>query len=789
MSYNLFMKSVLETMEFDKVVQYLSKFAISSPARMLCLNLLPENDFEAIKYKTELTTEARYLYNLNLKLPIEHFEDMTSTILDAGKHLKLSGDEILDIANILRFSRLTKSFIEKNSENTPNLLEKVSHITVFKELEDKISETFDSERKIKKNASAELKRLYNSLEDIKANIKSTVVKLLATPDFTNELRDTVYTSRDGRTVFQVRAEAKNKIEGIVHDVSASGQTFFIEPKELTELHNRERETEILINSEVERILRVFSEEIGKNHKEIIETHNILAETDFIFAKAKYSHKFDSSPAELSDTPVMELIEMKNPVLSEVCDKVIPNDFSLSSKNKCTIITGSNTGGKTVILKTIGLFVLMARAGLHLPCMRAVIYPFKKVYADIGDSQNIIQSLSTFSSHIKNLIEMTNNADKDTLILVDEICSGTDPSEGAAIAKAILKSIVRKGACSVITTHYSDLKALGINEEGFENASVRFDFDTLKPTYKFTQGVSGCSNAITIAENLGLDKDIITEANRIYSDTTDKNTEKLSKMENLWDEAEKNSEKAREDAKEAENLKDKLNTQLEELKKEKKKIVQEFKRRNQKITDDFSGEIKEILKKLRENETRSNTMNAIRKSSLIRKKAQEQLEKEEELLQDEYQNINLDEIKSGDKVIIKNLNQEAEIISINGKKADVLMGSIKTTVSTDKLAVYNKKLIKSAPKKEQKKIELKKPEISYELDLRGYRYEEAMYEVEQYLDKACASGMPYVKIIHGHGTGVLKKAIRDYLGNSPYVAKFRAGESPEGGDGVSVVDLN
>ena len=782
------MKSVLETMEFDKVVKYLGEFAISSPARNMCLNLVPENDFEIIKYNTSLTTEARLLCNLNLKLPIEHFEDMTSSILDAGKRLKLSGDEILDIANILRFSRLVKGFIEKNSEEIPNLVEKVSHITVFKELEDKIFDTFDSERKVKKSASSELKRLYNSLEDIKANIKSTALKLLSTPEFTNELRDTVYTSRDGRTVFQVKAEAKNKIEGIVHDVSASGQTFFIEPKELTELHNREKETEIMINSEIERILRTFSEEIGKNHEAIINSQNILAETDFIFAKAKYSQKYESVPAELSDVPQMEIIDMKNPVLSEVCDNVIPNDFTLSSKNKCTIITGSNTGGKTVILKTIGLFVLMARAGLHLPCMRAVVYPFKKVYADIGDSQNIIQSLSTFSSHIKNLVEMTENADNDTLILIDEICSGTDPSEGSSIAEAILKDIVKKDSFAVVTTHYSRLKALGINEEGFENASVRFDAETLKPTFKFTQGISGCSNAIAIAENLGLDKSIISEANKIYSDNEGKNIGNLSKIENLWDEAEKNAETARENAKESENLKDKLNKQLEELKKEKKKIVQNFKLKNQKITDDFSEEIKEILKKLRENETRANTMNAIRKSSIIRKNAQEKLEKEEELLQDEYINVNPDELKNGDKVIIKKFNREAEIISVNGKKAEVLMGSIKTTVPIDNLAVYDKKLVKVTPLKEQKKVEFKKPEISYELDLRGYRYEDAMYEVEQYLDKACASGMPYVRIIHGHGTGVLKKAIRDYLTNSPYVSKFRPGENTEGGDGVSIVDL-
>lgn len=783
------MKSVLETVEFDKVVQYLSEFAVSSPARTLCLNLMPEKDIETIKLNTDLTTEARFLCNLNLKLPVEHFEDMTSSILDAGKHLKISSDEILDIANVLRYARLSKNFIEKNSENIPNLLNKVSLITPFKDLEDKIFDTFDSERKVKKNASSELKRLYNSLDDIRSNIKSTVVKLLATPDFTNELRDNVYTHRDGRTVFQVKAEAKNKIDGIVHDVSASGQTFFIEPKELTELHNRERETEILINSEVERILRSFSEDIGKNAKEIINSHNTLAELDFIFAKAKYSQKHDCIPAELSENPELELIDFKNPVLSEVCDNVIPNDFILNSKNRCTIITGSNTGGKTVILKTIGLSVLMAEAGMHVPCMRAVIYPFKKVYADIGDSQNIIQNLSTFSSHIKNLIEMTNNADNGTLILVDEICSGTDPSEGSAIASAILKDIVKKDAFAVVTTHYSDLKALGLNEEGFENASVRFDLETLKPTYKFTQGMSGCSNAIAIAENLGLDKSVISEAQAIYSDKSGKNVENLSKMESLWDETEKNSQKAKADADEAELLKEKLNKQIEDLKREKRKIIQDFKKRNQSIIDDFGSEIKEILRKLRQEETRSNTMIAIRKSSAARKNSQEKLEKEEELLQDEYTNINPEELKAGDKVIIKNLNQQAEIVSINGKKAEVIMGNVKTTVSTDKLAVYDKNLVKNTVKTEIKKVELRKPEVSYELDLRGYRYEEAMYEVENYLDKACAAGMPYVRIIHGHGTGVLKKAIRDYLNNSPYVSKFRAGENTEGGDGVSVVDLN
>ena len=439
------MKPVIEVTEFDKVREYISENAITEPGRLRTLSAEIFDDAEKIREQLTCTTEARRLCDMNLRLPLENFSDLTSSLKDAKARIKLSPQEIWDIANLLRNSRLVKNFLDKNAEDAPKLAEISANLFVLKELEDKIFDTLGSDMKVKESASSELKRLYGALSDTHASIKSTITRLLSDSNFTNDLRDTIYTQRDGRTVFGVKAEAKNKILGIVHDVSASGQTFFIEPKELTELHNREREIEIHIQIETDRILKVFCEEIGRHFDELIATQDVLAEIDFHFAKGKYSQKTESSPAVILDEPKIDLRAMKNPVLMRVCDNVIENDFNAGKDNLCTIITGSNTGGKTVVLKTVGLCVLMSKAGFHIPCLSAKIYPFKKVFADIGDQQNIIQSLSTFSSHIKNLVEMSNQADRDTLILIDEICSGTDPAEGSALARALLQYFVEKQA--------------------------------------------------------------------------------------------------------------------------------------------------------------------------------------------------------------------------------------------------------------------------------------------------------------------------------------------------------
>ncbi len=788
------MKPVIEVTEFDKVKEYISENAITELGKLRTLSATVFDDIEKIREQLIFTSEARLIFDLNLKIPLENFSDLTSSLKDAKSGIKLSAREIWDIANLLRISRLVKTFLDKNSEEVPNLNAIATNLFVSKELEDKIFDTLNSDMKVKESASSVLRDLYNSLADTLSAIKSTITRLLSDSDFTNNLRDTIYTQRDRRTVFGVKAEAKNKILGIVHDVSASGQTFFIEPKELTELHNREREIEIHIQLETDRILKTFSAEIGKCFEELLSTQNILADIDFHFAKGKYSQKTESVPAVILEEPKIVLKSMRNPVLMRVCDNVIENDFNAGDDNLCTIITGSNTGGKTVVLKTIGLCVLMSKAGFHIPCLSAKIYPFKKIFADIGDQQNIIQSLSTFSSHIKNLIQMSNSADKDTLILIDEICSGTDPAEGTALARALLQYFVEKQSFSVVTTHFGDLKNLAVEKKGFENASVRFDSETLKPTYRFTQGISGSSNAITIAENLGLNTKIINDSREIFSETSGKNIEKFAKIEEMWEEAAKNAELSKKDAEAIKALRIRLEQQSEDLKKEKRKIISDYKKKTQSAFDSARDEIKDVLKNLRENENRENTMKTIRKNNLIRKKLHDKLNEEYESLKEEYRDINVNSILKGDKVIIKDLNQEAEFVAFSdkGKKAVILMGTVKTTVPVKKLAMYDKSIIKEKTKpivQQKQSFEFVKHDVSYTLDLRGFRYEEAMREVESYLDLACAAGLSYAIIIHGHGTGVLKKSIREYLAESPYVAKFRPGEDVEGGDGVSVVDLN
>ena len=381
-----------------------------------------------------------------------------------------------------------------------------------------------------------------------------------------------------------------------------------------------------------------------------------------------------------------------------------------------------------------------------------------------------------------------------MILIDEICSGTDPGEGAALAKAILKDFVKKRAVSVVTTHYGELKNLALTEDKFENASVRFNSETLKPTYQFTQGISGSSNAVAIAENLGLSKEIIEDAKEIYTDTSGNMAEKFSQIEQMWENTVLKEEEAKKNFKESELLKNKLEEQYKEIKREKRKIILDYKKKTQSTFDNSRDEIKTILKKLRENENLTNTMNAIKENTIIRKKLNEKLTEQYNQLREEYKDIDKEKIREGDKIIIRDLNQEAQFVKITekGKKALIMMGSVKTIIPLEKIAMYDKDKIKP---KTKTLIHYKEPEqfirkdISNTLDLRGYRYEDALREIEAYLDKACAAGLHNVTVIHGHGTVVLKKAIREYLIDSPYVSKYRPGENAEGGDGVSIVDLN
>ncbi len=785
----------LKVLEFDKVLTYLSEYSVSILGRERCLNAVVFDNTDIIKHELNLTSQARMIINNALNIPLENVYDIEKSLEDARKKIRLDIEEIIDIAHTLRASRLMKNFLDGLSSEYFELSEMKKSLFNNKELEDKIFNTFTPALTVKEDASSELKKLYQTLRDTNINVKTCVASLLQNSDFTSNLQDTIYTQRDGRTVFQVKAECKNKVSGIVHDVSQSNQTFFIEPEILVGLNNKIRQTEAEIKIEIEKILKKLSNEIGSCCDEITAANKQLVELDFIFAKAKYSAAIDGVAAKVLDKKLINLKFMKNPILIKSKKDIVENDFYIDSDKNCMIITGSNTGGKTVVLKTAGLCTLMTKAGLHVPCYKAEIYPFKKVYADIGDEQSIVQNLSTFSSHMTNIVNIINHADDETLVLLDEIAAGTDPKEGASLAQAILEFLQAKGAFTIATTHYGELKSLAYLKHGFINASVEFDINTLKPVYKLLIGLPGASNAIAIGKNLGLEEEIINTAREIYFNQKDSTAKVLEELQKTQQELSDSKKVIAEKEENVKRLEQSLNDKLSEIKKDKKKNIYVYKKKYETSLEEAREEIKDILKQMREEKSEKIARRSFHRLADIESNMRSEFNKDENEIAQKYTPIDWQTAKPGEKVMIIDLNQEVVLLSLPDKNNNVQiqMGLLKTKVKKSKLAVLNKSLIKKEKKIRGISIKpdfkLEKYSMSQTLDIRGYRCEEALDEVEKYLDKASLVNLSPVYIIHGHGSGALKQVIREYLMHSPYVAKFRPGENAEGGDGVSVVDIN
>ena len=630
------------------------------------------------------------------------------------------------------------------------------------------------------------------LNDQSMNLKNTVNSLLNSADFSKHLQESIYTTRDDRIVFQVMASSKSKVPGIVHDVSATNKTFYIEPQQIVPLNNKIREIKANIHAEMVRILASLTSLVKDKIRELVLTEQILATIDYHFAKARYAVKIHATEPEIVTHKFLEFENMKHPLLIDNVENVVTNNFEIGKDYKSVIITGSNTGGKTVTIKTIGLFILMAKAGMFLPCSAAKVYPFENVYADIGDDQSILQNLSTFSSHMTNIIAILKQSNEKSFVILDEICAGTDPVEGAVLAQVILEKLAQKGVLSTITTHYGELKALEYLNPYFKNASVEFNTESLKPTYKLLIGIPGLSNAISIAANLGLDKELTDKAKNIVVSTKDPSILVVEKLQETQAKLAHNLEEAENLKETSQNLKEEYENSLEQVKKDKKKTVKIIKDKFDRELLEAKGEIKEILDELRREKSEKIARRSYARLAQTEQKFKGELSKFDEKQQ--YEEIVWANVKTGDKLILKELHQPVTVLSLPDKNdyITVQMGNFKTKIKCDKLAPYNS----AFEKKENvyrpsslEKFELRRTNISSTLDLRGYKVEDALDSLEFYLDKASLANLACVTIIHGHGTGALKSAVRDFLSTSPYVAKFRPGEDAEGGDGVSVVDIN
>lgn len=781
---------VKATLEFDKITEKLANYAKTAQSKELCRNLRVFDDINIISSELNLTKEAKAILDSPAELPISHLTDF-SQVKYSTMHGYLSEEEIFECGKTLSTFRYIKRFLTDNSSLAPKLAELSRNITVDKDLEDKIFAAFDENLQIKHNATPELAGLYSSLGDNERNLKKTVTSLMNNPDFSKHLQENIYTTRDDRIVFQVMAPSKNKVNGIVHDVSATGRTFYVEPEQIVPLNNKIREIKSQIHAEIVRILVAFTNLIKSNIEEFIKSEKIAAEIDFHFAKARYAIRIKAIEPTLNSEKFIRLEEMRHPLLIDVTEHVVANDFEIGKDCHSIVITGSNTGGKTVTIKTVGLFILMTKAGLFLPAASANIYPFKAVFADIGDAQSIQQSLSTFSSHMTNIIEILNKSDDKSFVILDEICAGTDPTEGALLAKTILEYLAQKGVTSVVTTHYGELKSLEYTNPYFKNASVEFDVATLKPTYKLLIGIPGLSNAILVASNLGLPAEIAEKAKEMLHSQKDNSIFVVEKLQETQHKLSQELQTAQELRESTDEIKKEYEENLTHLKKDKKKTVKIIKDKFDREILEVKAEIKEIMDELRREKSEKIARRAYARLAQLEGGFKDKLSEHE--IKEEYGEIDWNTVKTGTKLTVKELNQIVELLSLPDKngKVQVKMGNLTTKLPIKKLAPYNKSFDNSGkyytPNTTQN-FNLKKYSVSTRLDLRGYRVEDALDSLELYLDEVSLASLQEVIVIHGHGTGALKQAVREYLSESPYVASFRPGNDSEGGDGVCVVKI-
>jgi DNA mismatch repair protein MutS2 len=746
---------------------------------------VPKTKKEEIELGLFMVTDARKKLNESGHLhsfPLDFIADIKEIL----KQTRLSAQEIYDCAKTFKNARLVKEFLQ---EKESSLLEFCTHLISNKAFEEKISLTFDKNLNVLDSASEELRKIRASLASQEKNLDNRISQLLSNPEFCSHLQDNIHTIRNNRTVFQVKATDKNKVQGIVHDVSITGQTFLIEPVEIVELGNTIQQLNVEIQAEIEKILIQLSEELHSLSSDLTMDQDTLTELDFIFAKAKYANELHATPAELSDKKIIKLQGAYHPLLAGIVQNIVKNDVEIGKDYTSLIITGANTGGKTVILKTVGLLTLMTMCEMHIPCLHGEIYPFKNVWADITQEQDILQSLSTFSAHTTNISTILKKANSDDLILFDELCQGTDPMEGAALAEAILTYLLENDILTITTTHLGKLKLLEYKDPKFKNASVEFDSSTLRPTYRLIIGVAGSSNALEIARNLMISENIINSAKEILSQDAGTSAEILERMQNVYKDWHEKNKNIDEKSKIIEKTQKQLEEKLDEIKEGKRGALDNFRKKYRDYFENMREEIKETVEYLKKSSSAQAAREAYKKLADIEKEIGGQMSKDAKKVTKIYDDVDWFNIKPGDCVLIKNIEQVGVLISMPDEKNNiqVQIGLMKATLKKGDVAKTNKK-DKTVREKAATSVSNTTAQISNKIDLRGTKVQDAIEALDMYLDVATLKSFNEITVIHGAGSGDLRRAIREHLLTSPYVLKYRAGDRFEGGDGVTVITL-
>ena len=794
----------IEKTELNKILALVAEYAVTDGGKVKLTCLHPSSNVVETQARLCRTEESIKLLFEHGIAKVEYFPPFSDEIERAKKGSALTCGELLKVENLLRSARIAHKSITNVNDDTIKDMKMLADRLYFDEnLEEDIRTKILSDTEVSDYASDKLYSVRREIRLLNERIRARLAEYLTGAEG-KFLQDGIITMRDNRYVLPVRAEYKRNVKGFIHDRSSSGATFFIEPEEVLEMNNELRSLTIDEREEVERILGELSRRVGFMGDELITDIDVLEDIDVAYARAKYGYKLSCTKPQINGNGVIEIDRGRHPLIDR--KKVVPVSLALGKDYRFLLISGPNTGGKTVTLKMVGLFALMAMCGLFIPAKRAVLSTFDEIYCDVGDAQSIEESLSTFSSHITNIIDIVNRADKNCLVLIDELGGGTDPDEGQALAKAIVSHLLNTGCAGVVTTHYTALKEFAFSAKGIENACMEFDANTLQPLYVMHIGLPGSSNALAISRRLGLKESILNDALSNLS-------EGAQKFENIVRTAEESRIEAEETLKETNRLKAEwqeklraLENEREKLKKDKEKLFTSAKAESRRIINERTADAEEILHEIEEIFARENISQAdlIKARTLKNKLADKAFESEhEDDFTPQYAPVKANELQIGARVFVKTLNQEGIVQNIRLQKgeAEIVCGSIRMRSKISDLSV-----VISAPKAQTKpKVQKEKNKrasdnvqvtkslqpkrtSSLEINVIGLTVHEAIPEVEGFLDAAVISNLEEVRIVHGMGTGKLRAGIHEFLRTHRNVAEYRLGKYGEGDTGVTIVKL-
>lgn len=792
-------KKTFKILEFDKILNKLASYTESENVKKRITEMFPFSDIEEARAAQRETTEA-LITMLKLGSPPVNLSaaEVISPIKRAEQGGMLSTRELMDIARLFYIARRMKAYLSEAAEECTLLHEIEEEIITAKAFEDRISLCIVSENEIADEASSELGAIRRKIRSLNGKIKETLNSMVHSSHYKKFLQDPIITMRSDRYVIPVRSEYKNEVPGIVHDTSASGATMFIEPMSVVNSNNEIRDLKNREEIETERILMELSALAAENAHAVFVDYSCVSRLDFMFCKGRLSIDMNGTEPILNGSGIIDFKRARHPLIDK--DSVVANDIRLGRDYDSLVVTGPNTGGKTVTLKTIGLFSIMAASGLHISAAEnSEAAVFEHVFADIGDEQSIEQSLSTFSSHMVNIVSILENIDNNSLALFDELGAGTDPTEGAALAISVLEFLRARGVKTVATTHYSELKIFALSTDRVENASCEFDVESLRPTYRLMTGVPGKSNAFAISRRLGLDERIISRANDILSDEDVKFEDVITDLEQNRAKARTEAEAAARMKRELADLRGEIEKERIKLKENKSRILDEARREAKIIVMDARDEANSVIKDLEKLRQKGASGKELEKHT---SKAREKLKTKEDNIDSAMKRAAKPKktfsnppknLKVGETVKISDINEEATVLKVPDKNGNVRVqaGILKMDVHITNLKrVEDNKSKQLAEKyvKNTRAFESKTKNVSTEVDVRGQNLEEAWDNADKFLDDCYLAGITTVSIIHGKGTGILRKGIQQRLKKHKYVKSFRNGRYGEGEDGVTICEL-